>query len=191
MTFAPRACASEMIDLPLPGSRSTSRITLAPLVSACSACVRCVPGSPWALTIVCLMPADVNAWSRYLRSNCSHRTDDCVSGSSTAMLPLTPLALVLAPPLVLDLLLEPQPAATVAAAVASATSIQLLFLGTSTSPSWPLWSSCFLNDELLPACAVVRFASPPHGRPSATRERAVGLADDEDQGAEELCPLPK
>src|ERR671931_991129 len=131
MTFAPRACASEMIDLPLPGSRSTSRMTFAPLVSACSAWVRCVPGSPWALTIVCLMPAAVNAWSRYLRSNCSQRTEDCVSGRSTAMLPLTLLEpLVAAPPvLVLDLFDEPQPAATNAAAAStSAASRKPVFL---------------------------------------------------------------
>src|SRR5436309_10736289 len=123
MTFAPRACASEMIDLPLPGSRSTSRITFAPLVRACSACVRCVPGSPWALVIVCGTPAAVNAWSRYLRSNCSQRTDDCVSGSNTATLP-APLAFVVlveAPALVEVLLFDdPQPAATSAATTARA-----------------------------------------------------------------------
>src|SRR3954468_13082174 len=136
MTFAPRACASEMIDLPLPGSRSTSRMTFAPLVSACSAWVRCVPGSPWALVIVCLIPAFVKAWSRYLRSNCSQRTDDCVSGSNTAMLPLVLAVDVLAPlALVLELELfdEPQPAATRAAVTARTARPHHVFLGTSTS----------------------------------------------------------
>src|SRR5690242_4311183 len=136
MTLAPRECARSMIALPLPGSRSTSRITLAPLVSACSAWVRCWPGSPWALTIVCLTPAAVKAWSRYLRSNCSHRTEDCVSGRSTATLPLAPLVVLLAaaPPLVFVLLLdEPQPAATSAAVTTRAPRPHPVFLGTSTS----------------------------------------------------------
>src|SRR3954447_20446573 len=132
MTLAPRACARSMIDLPLPGSRSTRRTTLAPFVSACSAWVRCWAGSPWAFTIVCLMPAAVNAWSRYLRSNCSQRTEDCVSGSSTAMLPFTLLEpLVAAPPpvLVFDLFDEPQPAAASAAAAStSAASNHPVFL---------------------------------------------------------------
>ena len=47
-------------------------------------------------------PAFLNAWPRYLRSNCSQRTDDCVSGSSTATLPLPPLPPVVAAPPVLD-----------------------------------------------------------------------------------------
>src|SRR3954449_9080117 len=138
MTFAPRACASEMIDLPLPGSRSTSRMTFAPFVSACSAWVRCVPGSPWALVIVCLIPAAVKAWSRYLRSNCSQRTDDCVSGRSTATLPaLAPPLVLAAPPLVELLLLldEPQPAATSATVTARAHRPHHIFFGTATS-SW-------------------------------------------------------
>src|SRR5581483_11822421 len=142
MTFAPRACASEMIDLPLPGSRSTSRITFAPFVSACSAWVRCVPGSPWAFTIVCLMPACVKAWSRYLRSNCSQRTEDCVSGSSTAMLPLAlepELEAVLAPPLEVDdefLLDEPHPAATSAAIRTRALSPRQVSLRTAYLLHW-------------------------------------------------------
>src|SRR5436305_15243063 len=88
MTLAPRACAVLMIAAPEPGSRSSSRMTFAPLVSAWSAWLRCVAGSPCALTIVCLMPAAVNAWSRYLRSWVSQRTDDFVSGRSTAIEPL-------------------------------------------------------------------------------------------------------
>src|ERR671934_2908665 len=123
-----------MIDLPVPGSSESSKITLAPFVSACSAWVRCVPGSPWAFVIVCGTPAAVNAWSRYLRSNCSQRTDDCVSGRSTAMLPFTfELALdVLAPALVEVLLLldDPQPAATSATITATAARPHHIFLGT-------------------------------------------------------------
>src|SRR3954452_5793892 len=112
MTLAPRLCAVLMIAAPEPGSRSTSRMTLAPLVSAWSAWLRWVLGSPWALTIVCEMPAALNAWSRYLRSCVSQRTDDCVSGSRTAILPLPP-----PPPLLPELLLdEPQPAAMAPAA---------------------------------------------------------------------------
>src|SRR5690242_19148857 len=113
MTFAPRAWAVLMIAAPDPGSRSTSRMTLAPLVSAWSAWLRWVLGSPCALTMVCGMPAALKAWSRYLRSWVSQRTDDCVSGSSTAILALPPPLL----PLVLELLLlDPQPAAMSAAA---------------------------------------------------------------------------
>src|SRR3954447_10350963 len=58
-------------------------------------------------------PAAVNAWSRYLRSWVSQRTEDFVSGRSTATLPalLPPLELLLL--LVLEDLLSlllPQPA---------------------------------------------------------------------------------
>src|SRR4051812_13321328 len=112
MTFAPRACAVLMIAAPEPGSRSTSRMTLAPLVSAWSAWLRWVLGSPWALTIVCAIPAALNAWSRYLRSCVSQRTEDCVSGSRTAILP----ALLEPPPPELLLFDEPQPAAMAPAA---------------------------------------------------------------------------
>src|SRR3981081_1783282 len=107
-----------MIAEPRPGSRSTSRRIFSPLVIACSAWVRCVDGSPWALTIVCDRPAAVNAASRYLRSNCSHRTDDWVSGSSTAMTPLPAAGVVAAGALLEALLLllllldDPQPATT-------------------------------------------------------------------------------
>src|SRR4051794_30229806 len=110
MTFTPRLWASWMIDLPEPGSRSTRRMTFAPLVIACSAWVRWVAGSPWAFVIVWSIPAAVNAWFRYLRSNCSQRTDDFVSGRSTAPLPPPPPLL---PPLLLLLFDEPQPATAV------------------------------------------------------------------------------
>src|SRR5690349_12739615 len=134
MTFAPRAWAALMIAAPDPGSRSTSRMTLAPLVSAWSAWLRWVDGSPCALTIVCLMPAAEKAWSRYLRSCVSQRTDDCVSGSRTAMPPLTLALLVVleAPPLVLVLLLFELPhAATPSAKMAQANNAGAL--GTLTA----------------------------------------------------------
>src|SRR4029078_10531586 len=91
MTLTPWLWAFLMIAAPDPGSRSTSRITFAPFVIAWSAWLACVAGSPWALTMVCLTPAAVDAWSRCLLSWVSQRTDDLVSGRSTAMLPLAPL----------------------------------------------------------------------------------------------------
>src|SRR3954454_17673053 len=128
MTFAPRACAVLMIAAPDPGSRSTSRMTLAPLVSAWSAWLRCVAGSPWALTIVWGTPAALKASSRYRRSWVSERTEDCVSGRSTATLQaLDPLLLL--PPLLVDDLLSllslPQ-AATPTAAIAQTPSVNAL-----------------------------------------------------------------
>src|SRR3954469_20006939 len=105
MTFAPRAWAVLMIAAPEAGSRSARRTTLAPLVSAWSAWLRCVAGSPWALTIVWGTPAALKASSRYRRSWVSQRTEDCLSGRSTAPLPaLDPLLLLLLPLLVDDLL---------------------------------------------------------------------------------------
>src|SRR3954463_10988527 len=111
MTLTPWLWAFLMIADPEPGSRSTSRITFAPFVMAWSAWLACVAGSPWAFTIVCGTPAAVNAWSRYLRSCVSQRTDDFVSGSRTATLPALLLLAVLELPLdVLLLLSLPQPA---------------------------------------------------------------------------------
>src|SRR5689334_14574155 len=99
MTFAPFACAALMIAAPDPGSRSTSRMTFAPLVSAWSAWLRWVVGSPCAFTIVYGTPAALNASARYRRSWVSHRTDDLVSGRRTATLPaLAPLVVLLPPP---------------------------------------------------------------------------------------------
>src|SRR4029078_1251677 len=81
-----------------------------------------------------------NAWSRYLRSWVSQRTDDLVSGSRTATLPAL-LAVVEEPPLrlVLSLLLLPHPA-TAKARAAHATAIpatkpgeRLIIRGTSSS----------------------------------------------------------
>src|SRR3954464_13726324 len=100
MTFAPRAWAVLMIAAPDPGSRSTSRMTFAPLVSAWSAWLRCVAGSPCAFTIVNGTPAALKASDRYRRSCVSQRTDDFVSGRSTATLSALAVLVVLLPPLV-------------------------------------------------------------------------------------------
>src|SRR3954451_4749872 len=167
MTFAPRLCAVLMIAAPDPGSRSTSRMTLAPLVSAWSPWLRWVLGSPWALTMVCGMPAALNAWSRYRRSCVSHRTDDCVSGSSTAILPLFEL-----PPLVLVelLLLDPQPTPMAAAAMTRAPSAHFDL----TEPI------------LLVVDPSLSESSSPDDLPGPPRQRAGGVAGHEHQSAEQL-----
>src|SRR4051795_7570445 len=124
MTLTPWLWAFLMIAEPEPGSRSTSRITFAPFVIAWSAWLACVAGSPWAFTIVCGTPAAVNAWSRYLRSWVSQRTEDFVSGSRTATLPalLLLVELLVLLLLLLDLLslLLPQPATAKAMAARAA-----------------------------------------------------------------------
>src|SRR3954452_19271516 len=167
MTFAPRLCAVLMIAAPEPGSRSTSRMTLAPLVSAWSAWLRWVLGSPCALTMVCGIPAALKAWSRYLRSWVSQRTDDCVSGSSTAILPLL-LPLL---PLVLELLLlDPQPMPMAAAAMTRAPSAHFVL----TEPIL-LVVDPWLSFKLI----VLRPPSPGpaargrRGRPRAPARRAA------------------
>src|SRR3954453_12523993 len=127
MTFAPRAWAVLMIAAPDPGSRSTSRMTLAPLVSAWSAWLRCVAGSPCALTMVYGTPAFLKASARYRRSCVSHRTDDFVSGRSTATLSALVAAVVLLPPPVEPLSLSSLPhAATPTAAIAQTPSVNAL-----------------------------------------------------------------
>src|SRR3954454_17273701 len=104
MTLTPWDFALASIAAPDPESRLTSRITFAPLVIACSACCCCVDLSPWAFWIVTGTPADLNAcWSNG-RSAVSQRTDDFVSGSSTATLSAALLLLLLP-----RLLLPPPP----------------------------------------------------------------------------------
>src|SRR3954452_16260336 len=115
MTLRPWDFALASIAAPEPESRLTSRITFAPLVIACSAGCCCVDLSPWAFWIVTGTPADLNAcWSNG-RSAVSQRTDDFVSGSSTATLSAE-LLLLLLPPLLLPPppppLLPPQAAMT-------------------------------------------------------------------------------
>src|SRR3954462_5746612 len=106
MTLTPLACAAVSIAAPEPESRFVSRMIFAPLVIACSACCCWVDLSPCAFWIVTGTPADLNAcWSNG-RSAVSQRTDDFVSGRSTATLSAVLLALQL--PL-LPLLLPPPP----------------------------------------------------------------------------------
>src|SRR4051794_15047098 len=115
MTLTPRDFAFASIAAPEPESRLTSRMTLAPLVIACSACCCWVDLSPWAFWIVTGTPACLNAAVRSGRSAVSQRTDDFVSGSSTATLSaeLLPAELLLLLPellLPLELSLPPQAA---------------------------------------------------------------------------------
>src|SRR6187551_1065407 len=100
------------IAAPEPESRLTSRITFAPLVIACTACCCWVDLSPWAFWMVAGTPAALNACCRSGRSAVSQRTEDFVSGSSTATLSaeLLPLLLLLLPPPLLPLSLPPQAA---------------------------------------------------------------------------------
>src|SRR3954454_7222223 len=176
MTFAPRLCAVLMIAAPDPGSRPTSRMTLAPLVSAWSAWLRWVLGSPCALTMVCGMPADLKAWSRYLRSWVSQRTDDCVSGSSTAILPLPELLL----PFVLELLLlDPQPTPMAAAAMTRAPSAHFDLTEPILLVVDP-WMSFKFIARRPPSPA--RAARGRHGRPRAPGRRAAR------RGCRARCP---
>src|SRR3954469_14863568 len=101
MTFTPCDFAFASIAAPEPESRLTSSRTFAPFVMACSACCCWVDLSPCAFWMVTGTPAALNAcWSNG-RSAVSQRTDDFVSGSSTATLSaelLLPLLLLLPPP---------------------------------------------------------------------------------------------
>ena len=121
MTLTPCFLALAMIAEPLPLSRLTSNSTFAPLVMACSACVRWAAGSPSALTIVASTPAFLKAFSKNGRSWPSQRADDLESGSRTATLPALAPPPVLAPVSVLLSLLLPHPAATSEPAAITAT----------------------------------------------------------------------
>src|SRR5918911_3511263 len=110
MTLTPCDFALASIAAPEPESRLTSRITLAPLVIACSACCCCVDLSPSAFSIVDLTPAASNACLRSGRSTVSQRTDDLESGSSTATLPGLEPPPPPPPPLLELLSSPPQPA---------------------------------------------------------------------------------
>src|SRR5215211_4063023 len=114
MTFTPWDLALASIAAPEPESRLTSSRTLAPFVIACSACCCWVDLSPCAFWIVTGTPALSNAAFRSGRSAVSQRTDDLVSGSSTATLSAEPLLelplLLLLPPPLLPLSSPPQAA---------------------------------------------------------------------------------
>ena len=60
--------------------------------SACVCIVLLLPCAFWTLKSFVLSPAASNACARYGASNETYRADDCVSGSSTAILPLPCLA---------------------------------------------------------------------------------------------------
>src|SRR5690349_15766893 len=106
MTFTPWDLALASIAAPEPESRLTSNRTLAPFVMACSACCCWVDLSPCAFWISTGTPAALNACCRSGRSAVSQRTDDFVSGNSTATLSAFALLLLL---LLLPLLLLPLP----------------------------------------------------------------------------------
>src|SRR3954447_13107951 len=91
MTLTPWLLAFAAIAAPEPESRLTSSRTLAPLVIACSACCCWVDLSPSAFWIVTGTPALSNAALSSGRSAVSQRTEDFVSGSSTATLSAEPL----------------------------------------------------------------------------------------------------
>src|SRR5919199_1620332 len=119
MTLTPCDFALAAIAAPEPESRLTRRITLAPLVIACSACCCCVDLSPSALSIVDWTPAASKACLSSGRSSVSQRTDDFESGSRTATLPgLAPPPPPPPPPLLDDESSPPQPATASAAPAA-------------------------------------------------------------------------
>src|SRR5919206_413266 len=120
MTLTPWPCALASIAAPEPESRLTSRITLAPLVIACSACCCCVDLSPSAFSIVDCTPAASKACLSSGRSSVSQRTDDFESGSRTATLPgLAPPPPPPPPPLLDDESSPPPQPATARAAPAA------------------------------------------------------------------------
>src|SRR3954447_21354751 len=102
MTLTPCDLAFASMAAPDPESRLTSSRTLAPFVMACSACCCWVDLSPSAFWMVASTPADLNACASSGRSAVSQRSDDFVSGSSTATLSAFALEL---PELLLELLL--------------------------------------------------------------------------------------
>ena len=71
------------IAIDVPVSSDVMMPTFAPLEMHCSACESCFCGSFSALTIVALTPAFLKALANAGLSNCSHRTDDFVSGKRT------------------------------------------------------------------------------------------------------------
>ena len=71
------------IAIEVPVSSDVMMPTFAPLEMHCSACESCFCGSFSALTIVALTPAFLKAAAKAGLSNCSHRTEDFVSGKRT------------------------------------------------------------------------------------------------------------
>ena len=71
------------IDEAEPLSSDVSITTLAPAARQACACAVCFDGSLSALLIDAVTPALANAFLSSGASNCTQRTDDCVSGSKT------------------------------------------------------------------------------------------------------------
>src|SRR5690349_21883905 len=169
LTLCDAALAS--MAAPEPESRLTSSSTFAPLVMACSACCCCVDLSPCAFWIWTGTPACWNAFCSSGRSTWSQRTEDCVSGSSTATLPgfEPPDELLLELLLLLEL---PQPATTTAAPTESVVASQaarfMVFLLQG------VWDCC-----LIPPGSPVPGGWGRRGRPPTLRgpgRRAPGRA---------------
>src|SRR3954471_17715327 len=186
MTLTPFAAALFSIAAPEPESRLTSRITFAPLVIACSACVCCVCALPCALVMLYVSPAFLNAADRNGRSAVSQRTDDCVSGRSTAT---TAFACLLAvPPVAVATTIVSE---TAAATTTSAVDLRKKLLNVSSSL---IRSTLTLNTRLLNTRARASF----HGSSDCClfvqncetgRPHEIRVCDHERQSAEYLRAL--
>src|SRR3954452_21690763 len=83
MALPPLLVNSFSIEAAEPLSRAVSMTTFAPAARHAVACAFCFSGSFRALLIDALTPAFANAAFMAGASNCTQRTDDFVSGSST------------------------------------------------------------------------------------------------------------
>jgi hypothetical protein len=77
-----------------PLSSAVSTTTLAPAARHAEACAFCFWGSFSALVIEYVTPAALSAFAKSGASNCTQRTDDLVSGSSTQTWTLAPFFFV-------------------------------------------------------------------------------------------------
>ena len=131
MTLTPRDLALDSIAAPEPESRFVSRRIFAPLVMACSACCCWADLSPCAFWISTGTPASSNAFCSRGLSAVSQRTDDFVSGRSTATFwALPPPSVVLLPPPDESSSL-PQPANTAPTIARALSAIAVLLIDTS------------------------------------------------------------
>src|SRR3954452_5109422 len=167
MTLTPRDFALAAIAAPEPESRFTSRITLAPLVIACSACCCCVDLSPSAFWIVASTPAAANACLRNGRSTDSQRTDDLESGRRTATLPafFSPPPDDAEPPLLLLSLSSPHAATNTMALTTNAPKMSRRALLDMDPP--PVDTNTLMSPPPLPLGAWETRCRPPKrpGRP--------------------------
>ena len=83
ITSTPASFAESMMAPPEPVSMLVSTITPASAAIACSAWDCWVAASPSAFTMVCSIPASLNALSKYGRSSLSQRGELALSGSRT------------------------------------------------------------------------------------------------------------